>query len=344
MNSIVFNAPGCPLSHLGPYGNEWVATPNLDRLAAEGVVFDRHFASRPGPFATRDTRKETKARTILIRNFRADYEPTRPEGFAEVLDFPPEDSGPWSSLLRQLPAILDRLDGKNLVIETDRMLPPWFAPRDVFEVYCEDLIEEGEAFPDAPEPWLDPPSGKFDRDDLTAWEWLHRTVAAAVTSFDADLGRAFQILREKGFDQSSSWWFTADHGLPLGEHGTFGIQSPRMFAEYSQIPAIVRLPNGASNGERIAGFTQPEDLVRFGERERPPRDFVVSSNESHASIRTETHALLIGLAADSPDPQLFLKPDDQRELNDIRQAHFELADELEAKLRLALAANSKRIG
>lgn len=31
---------------LGAYGNEWVATPHLDRLAAEGIVFERHIADR----------------------------------------------------------------------------------------------------------------------------------------------------------------------------------------------------------------------------------------------------------------------------------------------------------
>ena len=30
--------------HLGAYGNDWVGTPNLDRLAAEGVTFDRHIS------------------------------------------------------------------------------------------------------------------------------------------------------------------------------------------------------------------------------------------------------------------------------------------------------------
>jgi len=32
---------------LGCTGADWVQTPNLDRLAAEGVVFDNHYASNP---------------------------------------------------------------------------------------------------------------------------------------------------------------------------------------------------------------------------------------------------------------------------------------------------------
>src|SRR5437016_3487649 len=48
MNVLVLSLPGLRLHHLGCYGNEWVATPALDRLAAQGVVFDRHYADCPG--------------------------------------------------------------------------------------------------------------------------------------------------------------------------------------------------------------------------------------------------------------------------------------------------------
>src|SRR5688572_21065223 len=47
MRAIVFSLRGCPAGWLGAYGNEWVGTPNLDRLAAESVVFDRHIGDCP---------------------------------------------------------------------------------------------------------------------------------------------------------------------------------------------------------------------------------------------------------------------------------------------------------
>ncbi len=51
MKAIVFVLRGCPAGWLGAYGNEWVVTPNLDRLAAESVVFDRHISDCPDPAA-----------------------------------------------------------------------------------------------------------------------------------------------------------------------------------------------------------------------------------------------------------------------------------------------------
>ena len=47
MKILVVEARGLPVGFLGSYGNDWVATPALDRLAADGVVFDRHIAECP---------------------------------------------------------------------------------------------------------------------------------------------------------------------------------------------------------------------------------------------------------------------------------------------------------
>ena len=53
MRTVVIAAHGCPVWCLGAYGNEWIATPHLDRLAAEGVTFDRHYARHPDPLGGR---------------------------------------------------------------------------------------------------------------------------------------------------------------------------------------------------------------------------------------------------------------------------------------------------
>ena len=48
MRRIVVSLRTCPTRLLGPYGCEWIETPNLDRFAAEGVVFDGHYATTLG--------------------------------------------------------------------------------------------------------------------------------------------------------------------------------------------------------------------------------------------------------------------------------------------------------
>src|SRR5437867_2202170 len=60
MKILVLDALALHLGYVGFYGNDWVATPNLDRLAAEGIVFDNHFVEQP-ELASSNTAAETPA-------------------------------------------------------------------------------------------------------------------------------------------------------------------------------------------------------------------------------------------------------------------------------------------
>ena len=53
MNVIVVVCNSLHLGFLGAYGNAWIETPHLDRLAAEGVVFDHHFPENLTTLPTR---------------------------------------------------------------------------------------------------------------------------------------------------------------------------------------------------------------------------------------------------------------------------------------------------
>ena len=43
MNVLFILSDSVNRNHLSCYGNDWVQTPNLQRLANRGVVFDNHF-------------------------------------------------------------------------------------------------------------------------------------------------------------------------------------------------------------------------------------------------------------------------------------------------------------
>jgi arylsulfatase A-like enzyme len=313
----------------------------------------------------------------------------------------PADPSPTDALERALPGVLDRLTGLDrwlLWIECDRLLPPWVVQQDVFEVYVEDLVGDEEAEepdeeapddededddepddaeePDAEgveedgpheepvQPWANPPTGWFDRDDFASWELLHRTFAAVATVFDAELGRVFDLLRGRGLDRTATWVLTADHGIPLGEHGVVGLFRPWLHEELVHVPLIVRLPEAAEAGRRVAGLTQPADLtptlakwlgvdVPAGDgfdvapliagRMEAVRDFAVTGVElgpaAEWAIRTPDWALLLPARPhpddDPREPMLFEKPDDRWEVNDLRPRNLETAEELERVLRTA---------
>lgn len=423
MRVIVFAISGCPAGWLGAYGNDWVGTPNLDRLASEGVTFDRHISDCPSAEAARrawlggtlpfGSRFREGTKTILVRANHPDTDASDwfYAGWGEVFDArpQPEDDSPLDPLIRTFPALLERLAAVPdflLWVETDRLTPPWEVQQDVFEAYLEDVEVEEEPVTEAEEPeeeeeeveslnevaeepvesaesdsalrtprsaladepvlpFADPPTGPFDRSDPDAWDWLHRTFAAVVTKFDAELGLMFEELRKRGMDQSAAWLVTSDFGHPLGEHGQVGRHRPWLHEELVHLPLILRLPGAEQAGRRVAGFTQPPDLfptllalfgitppaeakgldllpLARGEAESS-RPFVVTSLEladaAELAIRTDEWALLVPTKVPEGDParepMLFAKPDDRWEVNDLRGRNIEIADELEAKLREA---------
>jgi arylsulfatase A-like enzyme len=51
MQAVIVSFDSLATNSLGCYGNEWIETPNCDRLAATGAVFDRCFVDTLGPLA-----------------------------------------------------------------------------------------------------------------------------------------------------------------------------------------------------------------------------------------------------------------------------------------------------
>ena len=338
--------------------------------------------------------KAAGVHTVLVRANRPENDSPAPfyDGWAEVFDARPieEDASPLDALLRSLPALLDRLAESPrwvLAIDIDRLLPPWDVPQDVFEAYIEDLDEEEseddedeededaadeeepapKEVPERVTPFANPPTGPFDRSDFAAWEWLHRTFAALVTTLDAELGDLFKQFRTRGLHESAMWLLTSDFGYPLGEHGQVGRHRPWLHEEMVHLPLILHLPGAMEAGRRVPAFTQPPDvhatvleavgippdaagkgrsllgLARgAGDEDRP---FVCTGLELNGvrewAIRTADCALLIPgeqREGEPPRPRmLFEKPDDYWEVNDLHVRQLEKAEELEGIFRAWVA-------
>ncbi len=107
MQTIVLSARGLGAAWLGGYGNEWIATPNLDRLAAEGVVHDHHIATG------------------------ADFSPLA--GFTHIVD--PREARPLQNLRKRIAEV-----STDLHLESDAFAEPWFAPDELMEDYGDDEI------------------------------------------------------------------------------------------------------------------------------------------------------------------------------------------------------------
>src|SRR4051812_17190734 len=106
MNVVVVACNGLHLGFLGAYGNSWIETPNLDRLAAEGVVFDNHF---PENLTTLPTRRSWWTGRYGFPDPDAGWTPLRSD--ERILPDFLFDRGVRSALISDVPFLRDRDHG-----------------------------------------------------------------------------------------------------------------------------------------------------------------------------------------------------------------------------------------
>jgi len=353
MRVVVFHLSGVHLGYIGCYGSDWLATPNLDRLAAAGVVFDRHFADRPAPHDVRGSHFTGRLCFPLpTGNGPALAAPSLPQVLRnngikpvilEAAAFPDRELGRWK-----------RSHNPLCWINWPPLNPPWNA--DLLAPYF--LEDETEPL----SPWLDPPTGPFaevsgDR------ERLQHTYAAAMSFFDDQLGKMLDQIEDL---DDVLICVTASSGFALGEHGYIGSHRAWLHEEVVHVPLILRSPRSAEAGLRVSALTQPVDLPAtiLAVLELPPvetqgfnllpllegeieqvRPYACSGlavgDSIEWSMRTPEWAFLLPLSTPPDDPprlpQLFVKPDDRWDVNDVRQQNFELSEQLEKDLRAFVA-------
>jgi arylsulfatase A-like enzyme len=366
MNVLVVAAHGLCCHGLGPYGNVWVSTAAADALAAEAVVFDRHFGDDPSPAGFLRACPPSAVQALRAAGVTAafidDRKSQKPDGRRWDLILPTDPSNhptPGDALLATIGAALDRLSDRSpwlLWVETDRLVPPWDFELETYQQYAATsggFADEAES-PNygEVEPTDEPAPGPVSVDDDLLWHRLHNSFGAAVTAFDAELGRLAAELKARGLDQSAALILTSGYGWPLGEHGVVGPAGSRMHEEFVHLPLVVRLAGGQQGSRRVPAFTQTADLAPtlldlFG-APRPSdvratsllplmlgetttwRDEARSARDSERAIRTAEWAFL---AANGDRPaRLYRKPDDIWEVNDLAPRHPDECDQLAARL------------
>jgi arylsulfatase A-like enzyme len=374
MNVLVVLLPRLRLHHLGCYGNEWVATPALDRLAAQGVVFDHHYAEIPG--ASQPFWPEWTGHRHSVSRVSAFHEPRLQEcqlrrmleqhsqAFAIVDSVIAQTEHPESPREATFERVLKRIQempGDNpwcVWAEFPDLAPPWLLPSEILTAYFDEEEE--------PLPWSGEPCGWLG-DDEAEFLRLHQTYAAVVTHVDGAWEGFLDQLSSLTSFADTLLIITSDRGLALGEHGIVGEFRPWLHDELVHLPLIMRWPEAAEAGRRVSGLTQSVDLYATildalgladtstegrsllpparGEK-APEREFVISSlrlgEAEEWALRTREWAYLLPVRVPPGDatrrPQLYAKPEDPWEVNDVRDRHLELAEVLEQRLRSRIEA------
>jgi arylsulfatase A-like enzyme len=388
MKSLIITVQGLRVDSLGCYGNDWIDTPHLDKLAAESVVFDEHFADRPdveGAFRAWQTGSFLRSLTLparpdLLRILAAARVETRligdecvwpplpfPVGFKKALRV---DGGrspePILEAARKTIASLNRREHALLWVDVPALIPPWAIAHDFLDFYFPECADADDAEEQEDEESLVPCQGAAPMsvapEDEVLLLRLQRTYAAAVSELDAHLGRLLETMLEKGWMQDWLVAVTAPFGSPLGDHGIVGAHRPWLHEELVHVPLLLHLPGNATAGMRVSGLTRSVDLAATlldalalplpamqgqsllplcrGEKESVHNEIysaLQSGDAEEWALRTREWSFLLPVRVPEDDaprgPQLYVKPDDRHEVNNVAQHHMELAEEMERKLR-----------
>ncbi len=164
---------------------------------------------------------------------------------------------------------------------------------------------------------------------------VHRSeYYALITHMDAQIGRILKALAASGKSENTWIFFTADHGLAVGQHGLFGKQN--MYDHSVRVPFIVSGP-GVEQGKRIAEPIYLQDVMptslQLADIAKPQHvefnsllplldgakssyDFIYGCYlEKQRSIRTKTHKLIV--YPDAPQVRLYDLQNDPLEMDDI---------------------------
>ena len=237
------------------------------------------------------------------------------------------------------------------------------ADPDEFEATEEgDLVEaDANAAPEEVRLLVDVPAGAvgdvLDEDELLR---LRKTYAGTVSHVDHWLGQFFDALQGLGRLDDTMVIFTSDQGEPLGEHGYVRRFRPWLYEELIHTPLIIRLPGGEYGGTRRQALVQTVDLLPtvlnalgLPEDERvhgfdlmplirgdksKVRDYAcMGMDVEEYAIRTENWHLTLPIEVDPDDvprsPELYRKPEDRWDQNNVAAENPEIADQLELTLR-----------
>lgn len=360
---IVLAADGLRASALGAYGNTWYGTPALDRLASESLVFDWFHADAPdlptlyrslwtgaapwevNPRVERslaEAMAESGYETVLAADDEAVTHAPGADAFGRsVLLEAPSPSRPasdsvettvastlavWLEALEQSPADRPLFAWRHLRFARG----PWDAPLSL----AEHLLDEDDPRPDDS---TAPASGPLDEaaDPEFAFESTVR-YAAQVMALDKCVGVVTTALDEALGAEGYTLALLGVRGYALGEHGQVG-EGDRPYSEARHVPLLIRPPGAERRHRRCHALRASQHFARLLSAELPaplsdggglPSDIVLASPAGTA-IQDEHWKLI---AFDGGRHELYSKPDDRWEINDVAVRESLVVDELAERL------------
>lgn len=285
---LVVAVEGLRPAMMSCFGGGWSPTPNLDWMAAHGVVFDRMVheslgaeSAYAGLWSGRHAAEGvgSKEASVLWRLLQSQDVPwllatdrvTWPvfgelERSGDLLALPsPRDLGEapdrtwWDEALEESLGVWleDRGAEGVLWLHASGWASTWDAPL----AWRDDLSDEEDDQP-APvgrEPPEDSSGMAADPDQVFGWV---RAAAAQARAFDEAWRMVLLLLEQHALLADCGVVLLGLDGYPLGEHGVIGYRGCPPFAERYSVPLLFYPPRGLPLGRRSATWTQCTDLYR----------------------------------------------------------------------------------
>jgi hypothetical protein len=270
---------------VGPYGNTWVDSPTLNRLASESLLFETAIAdtvrldtvyrsywqgvhavapqTAPQPTLLQDA-KLAGIDMVLLTD--ADHVAQHPLAvdFSAGTNLARSDAPTAAHALDEtrsgqlFAAAIDELVGRSspycLWLHADAMNSAWDAPYAMREALADDDDPPPPTMVIPPNYQLD---GELDPDELLG---LSQAYGAEVAALDRILDAFLDAIA--GFPNTADTLLvvTSPRGFALGEHGNVGACGDKLFGEILQVPLLVRFPDHRMASQRCASLVQPSDV------------------------------------------------------------------------------------
>lgn len=267
LNLVVLTLDTTRWDRIGAYGDQRAATPNLDRLAGEGVVFEQAIAAAPltlpahatiftGLLPPRHGVRDNGGYTLDAKH----------RTLATVLRGQGWRTGAFLGAF-----VLDGKFGLNQGFETyyDR-----FDVSKYQRVSLGDIARRGGEVVDRAMPWLEEAAGQrffawlhfydahspYDAPEPFRSRFADRPYAGEIAYVDYQIGRVLQWLDTKQLAERTVVVAIGDHGESLNEHGE-GTHGFFIYDATTRVPFIVRTPYSTMSGRRIRSAVRSEDVM-----------------------------------------------------------------------------------
>ncbi len=267
LNIVMVTLDTTRADRLGCYGYPDAGTPNVDRLAAQGVVFETAVTATP---------LTLPAHATIFTGTRPPVHGVRDNG-GYVLD-------PSRVTLAE---VLRGAGWRTAAFVGAYVLDAKWGLDQGFEVYVDDfaisryrtlslgaVARRAGAVVDAALPWLEAhagvrffawlhfydPHSPYDPPEPFKTRFARRPYQGEIAYADAQLGRLLEWLERRGLEDRTLVVVMGDHGESLMEHGE-GTHGLFVYEATLRVPLIVRAPFGRTRGRRVSSLVRSEDVV-----------------------------------------------------------------------------------